>query len=130
MSENISIEITSDPLGNKQYHYLLHDGDVYRISRRWLSNCDQAIPKKGTLFHFGGKALVAIGDHLESSSIEAIDAKPFWRLRYILKPIGEWFGLIERRLVITLAVWNLVQLSPGKVPALHEVIRRWIKRGK
>src|SRR5687768_9484739 len=111
MIGNTSIEITTDSLGNKQYNYKLHDGDVYHIGRQWIENCSQTVPKKGQLFHFGGKALVRIDDdHQHIKSISAIDARPFWRLRYLITPVGKWLRLAERRIVITLAVWNLVAL--------------------
>ena len=131
MIGNTSIEIITDPLGTKQYRYKLHDGDVYYISYQWMENCGLTIPQKGALFYFGGRALVRIDDDSQSlKSISAIDARRFWRLRYLLAPAGKWMRLIERRIVITLAVWNLIELSPGEVPGLRAIVRRWKKQVK
>lgn len=124
MIGKVSIEVTTDPSGNKQHQYTLHDGDTYSISRQWLRNCGLDIPRRGSLFHFGGKALVVTDERPAHPSIVAIEARRFWRLRFLLIPVGEWLQLIDRRIIITCAVWNLVELSPGVVPSLRDLLRR------
>jgi hypothetical protein len=82
---------------NKHYAYELHPGDIYYIARRWIINCGMKIPKNGTLFYFGGRALVVMDERAGKSSIEAIDAKRFWKLRYRLTLVRKWLRSMRNR---------------------------------
>ena len=106
MIGSIRISITENPPGVKHYGYELHDGDVYHIARRWILNCGQAVPRKDTLFHFGGKALVVVDDRPGKSSIRAIDAKRFWRLRLFVAVALKRIKLIKSRIEMKVQKWK------------------------
>jgi len=100
MIGSVLIEITENPPGVKYYDYELRDGDVYYVARRWILNCGQDIPPKNTLFHFGGKAMVVVDDRPGKSSIRAIDAKRFWRLRLFIAFALKRIKLIKSRIAM------------------------------
>jgi len=106
MIGSVLIEITENPPGVKYYDYELRDGDVYYVARRWILNCSQDIPPKNTLFHFGGKAMVVVDDRPGKSSIRAIDAKRFWRLRLFIAFALKRIKLIKSRIAMKVQRWK------------------------
>jgi hypothetical protein len=76
--------------------YQLGEGDVYYISRRWISNCSLPMPKKFSVFVFGGRQLFVTSDCMRNA-IKAVPVKGSWRLLYLRYWLRETFARIKRR---------------------------------
>ena len=96
MIASTTIIITETAPGIKR-EYQLGEGDIYFISRRWIANCGLSIPKKFSVFTFGGKQLFVTSDCLKHA-IKAVPVSGPWRLMYLRYWLRETYTRIARRL--------------------------------
>jgi hypothetical protein len=96
MIANITITITETKEGIRR-EYRFGEGDVYYIARSWIAFCGLPLPKKFSVFTFGGKRLFVTSDSLRRE-IKAIPVDGLWQLLFLRYWFKEKYLRVKRRL--------------------------------
>jgi hypothetical protein len=95
MIGKVTITITETKAGI-QREYQLGEGYVYEIARSWIAICGLPVPKKFSVFTFGGKQLFVTDDCMKRS-IKAVPVSGWWLKLYLKYRFREIYTKLRRR---------------------------------
>ena len=123
--------IIQDEFQTRQFTYKTKGGDYWILYLDALrsSGITREL-KPGEHIRFGNLAFV-VGEvsNWEQSVTVFKEKNPLlYAYFFILRPVQYWLILIYGRILRTLAIWDLAEVTLGEVPSLQWIIRRWKKK--
>jgi len=126
----IIVEKQNNPLALEDITYRWQGGPVAVLSVDYLGEQWQ-----NDIVHIGPYKLRKVGDFMQFMQCEFVRMDyPFWRVVVFKHHAGRLFRIINSRIIITLAVWNLARFEPHMIPDWGDVhavrfVRNLFKKG-